>query len=265
MSILLDALRKSEAQRHLGAPPTLQTPEHTEASSPTGGKTWIPVLMAMLAAVLITWMGLAQFWTPEMVSGPALPATEGASADGSNSSAVSATPDPAGKATQPTGSAVRNFRSDRSQTGAQPAPEGKSAEPEERVGTLAGTPVKSFAGEALDTNIVTESGSRHEGSTGAAVPSQGEAVADAARNVRLEPYIAEPLSYWQIPQSVREGMPQLRITVLVYAEKPEDRFLLVNGERLREQDELTSDLQLEEIQRDRGIFRYRNYRFYVKN
>jgi len=32
-----------------------------------------------------------------------------------------------------------------------------------------------------------------------------------------------------MPQSLRDSMPPLHITVLVYAEKPSDRFLLING------------------------------------
>ena len=52
--------------------------------------------------------------------------------------------------------------------------------------------------------------------------------------------------------------------MLVYAEKPEDRFLLINGQRLVEKEELTAGVVLEEIRRDGAVFRYRNYRFLVK-
>jgi hypothetical protein len=60
-------------------------------------------------------------------------------------------------------------------------------------------------------------------------------------------------------------MPELHITVLVYAENPQDRFLLINGERLREKEEVSEGLVLEEILRDHAIFSYRNYRFQVKS
>jgi general secretion pathway protein B len=64
---------------------------------------------------------------------------------------------------------------------------------------------------------------------------------------------------------MRDGLPDLRISVLVYAELPENRFVLMNGERLREGQELPNGLLLEEIRRDRAIFNYRNYRFYLKS
>lgn len=74
-----------------------------------------------------------------------------------------------------------------------------------------------------------------------------------------------PISYWSLPQSVRNALPEFRITVLVYAEQPADRFVLMNGERYREQDAPESGLILEEIRREGVIFTYRNYRFLVSN
>ena len=41
-------------------------------------------------------------------------------------------------------------------------------------------------------------------------------------------------------------MPEIRITVMVYADEPADRFMLVNGQRLREKDSLEG-MELEEI------------------
>ena len=77
--------------------------------------------------------------------------------------------------------------------------------------------------------------------------------------------MTEPISYWQLPQSVRDSLGELRVSVLVYAENPQDRFLLVNGQRLREQESLEDGLLLLEIQRDRAIFSYRDYRFQLKS
>jgi general secretion pathway protein B len=64
---------------------------------------------------------------------------------------------------------------------------------------------------------------------------------------------------------MREGLPDLRISVLVFAEQPENRFVLLNGERLREGEEMPNGLLLEEVRRDRAIFVYRDYRFYLKS
>ena len=80
----------------------------------------------------------------------------------------------------------------------------------------------------------------------------------------LKPHIAEPISYWELPQGVRDTLPEIKITVLVFAEEPENRFLLTNGQRLVEKDELDDGLVLDEIRRDGAIFMYRKYRFLVK-
>jgi hypothetical protein len=60
-------------------------------------------------------------------------------------------------------------------------------------------------------------------------------------------------------------MPEFKITVLVFAESAEDRFLLMNGERLREGDEVEGGVVLEEIRRDGAVFSYRQTRFLVKS
>jgi hypothetical protein len=93
-------------------------------------------------------------------------------------------------------------------------------------------------------------------------PDEDEDKEVATRRVR--PHIAEPISYWELPQGVRDGMPEIRITVLVFAEDPEDRFLLSNGQRFEEKDEVDSGLVLDEIRRDGAVFKYRKYRFLVK-
>jgi hypothetical protein len=52
--------------------------------------------------------------------------------------------------------------------------------------------------------------------------------------------------------------------VLVYAESPEDRFVLVGGQRLVEKDEVDTGVVLDEIRRDGAVFLFRSYRFLVK-
>ena len=87
----------------------------------------------------------------------------------------------------------------------------------------------------------------------------------AERSSRLQPHEPEPISFWEVPQSLRDDMPEFKINVLVYAEKPEDRFLLINGLRLKEHNELSDGVVLDEIRPDGAVFRYRKYSFLVKN
>jgi general secretion pathway protein B len=97
-----------------------------------------------------------------------------------------------------------------------------------------------------------------------AAPEQAPAETAAPAKAAPEPRVAEPISYWELPQSVREELPELHITVLVFAERPEDRFVLVGGQRMGERHDVGGGLVLEEIRRDGAIFSYRKYRFLVK-
>jgi general secretion pathway protein B len=94
------------------------------------------------------------------------------------------------------------------------------------------------------------------------VPPEEPASAPGAAE---EPSLAtEPISFWELPQGIRDDLPEMRITVLVYAESPEDRFLLMGGQRMVEKDEYQEGIVLEEIRRDGAVFLYRKYRFLVK-
>lgn len=272
MSILLDALRKSEEQRRLGATPTLQTPERALDLAHHEQRHWIPVVMMALAAVAIAWLGAVQFRHPEPVPAPA--AVESLATDvplraettraDHDKLAVSAEVPPA---TTP----VKDFIAEPEAPVAPQAADSPGVAAQNARAGPGGRRVRSESTVSLVSAATSE-----ESATPEVVVAVEEPIAAlvedlstsdvAARPDRdqLEPYAAEPISYWQIPQSLRESMPEMRITVLVYAENPQDRFLLINGKRLREKDEVSDGLVVEEIQRDRAIFTFRDYRFQLK-
>jgi general secretion pathway protein B len=119
------------------------------------------------------------------------------------------------------------------------------------------------AAETVETSVVeTTTVPAANSSPPEAAASPAEQTAD--RHAGLEPHVSEPISYWELPQGIRDDLPEIRITVLVYAEQPNDRFLLSNGQRLVEKDQLDGGLVLDEIRKDGAVFLYRNYRFLVK-
>jgi general secretion pathway protein B len=85
-----------------------------------------------------------------------------------------------------------------------------------------------------------------------------------SRPARPPAAATEPITFWELPQGIRDSLPDLRITVLVFAERPEDRFVLIGGQRRVENDQIQDGLLLEEIRREGAVFTYRNYRFLVK-
>jgi len=65
MSILLDALKKSETQRQLGKTPTIHTAVEAPDAARATEQQWIPLSMLALSAVAIAWFGWQQFREPE--------------------------------------------------------------------------------------------------------------------------------------------------------------------------------------------------------
>ena len=63
---------------------------------------------------------------------------------------------------------------------------------------------------------------------------------------------------------IRNGIPEIKFRVLVSAEQPDQRFVLIGGERMSEGDELPSGPKIEEIRRNGVIFSYRLYQFLVE-
>ncbi|HEY7906995.1 MAG TPA: general secretion pathway protein GspB [Wenzhouxiangella sp.] len=75
------------------------------------------------------------------------------------------------------------------------------------------------------------------------------------------PQAADYLYQWELPLSVRQSLPPLNLLVHVYSEKPQERFVLINGTRFREGDELSPGVRLAEIRPQGALVDFRDYRF----
>jgi general secretion pathway protein B len=267
MSILLDALKKSEAQRQLGKTPTLETPVAKEESAAGDSRIWIPVTMLLLTGGLIWWIGAAQYHRADPATAESV-ATSAVSEQAVKAQQVEAAipvPQQGDHAERSAKTPVMNFSQGKPQQAASGAPGADSAVQAGKKADMPSRTAQSDAAEqatpAADETLAAASATAlPSGNThpGAAETKQGQ-------TDRLEPFVAPSIGYWQVPQSVRQDLPEMHITVLVYAQTPQDRFLLINGQRLREQEALSDGLVLEEIQRDRAIFTYRSYRFHLRN
>jgi general secretion pathway protein B len=58
-----------------------------------------------------------------------------------------------------------------------------------------------------------------------------------------------------------DGLPKLSLSFLVYSKNPPDRMVSINGRMVREGQEVSAGLKLEEIAPDGVIFNYKGYRF----
>jgi general secretion pathway protein B len=253
MSILLEALKKSEQQRQLGQTPTLQTSVEDQAQSSVSLNHWIPLSLLALSACVMAWFGWQQFRVPELGDSPAVEVavveaevesqprtmTEWFQSRGEGKEEQVARENDKARLNQ----SFNEFTADNDAAEAVP-PTSDQIPAAELSSTSQAEPGLEVEPEVLETR-----------------PRQSRAESGQSR---LEPHISEPISYWELPQGIRDNLPEIKITVLVYSDKPGDRFLLTNGQRMAEKDELQNGVVLDEIRRDGAVFLYRKYRFLVK-
>lgn len=68
----------------------------------------------------------------------------------------------------------------------------------------------------------------------------------------------------QLPRT-REQIGPLEMSMLVYSADPAKRFALINGQRMREGEELTAGIKLVEIRRDECVFAANGQQFVLRN
>lgn len=69
--------------------------------------------------------------------------------------------------------------------------------------------------------------------------------------------------YWQLPYNVRKELPELKMSMHVYSATPAQRFVVLNGNRQVEGDELGGDVHVTEIRSDGVVLTYHGQRFIV--
>lgn len=255
MSILLEALKKSEQSRKLGETPTLGTPVESVSASEGPAGNLVPGLLIVLSAIVMAWFGWQQYTAPEPVDAAAEPAV--ASTREEPAPVVSKAKD--SRPRTPT----ENYQAPAdSPPGSQSVDSGNNATEAQKLQQS----VEQFVAEqdSEAEPATTEPDITADAEDAMEQLAQAQEPEVQSDDPGLAPHIAEPISYWELPQGVRDDLPEIRISVLVYAEKPADRFLLSNGQRLVENDELDGGVVLEEIRRDGAVFTYRKYRFLVK-
>jgi general secretion pathway protein B len=201
MSYILDALRKSDAQRRLGTPPALVTPQPA-AIAPVRSRT-LPY--GLLAAVLLAAGIVIGAWRPWQAEERPVVAADTAAVKPAApvQSAPLAPPAP------PVAPA--------------PAPLAKPAQVREQ-------PRKAVA----------------------AIPKK--AAAPAAPAVEVVPFS-------DLPISVQQEIPPLSITAHAFSPIVRDRLIGINDRVLREGEQVTPSLLLEQITPDGMIMSYKGYRF----
>jgi general secretion pathway protein B len=282
MSILLDALKKSEEQRRLGQTPSIHSGDRPAQPDRPARSAWISASMAVIALGVMIWFGLEQYDQPagsgtvnENASAqPSAGELAGAPADTGQQERAAVTENAAGmqdreRARTP----VESFSSPRPDPAVAAGPAAAAESPNEGLaGAVAGfEPPNDELSEGTSADVSVDAVRDTRDVAAALVPAEPAASRSQQPSGRTEPGSesesrarnSAPISYWALPQGIRNELPDLRITVMVYAADPSARFILVNGQRLVEGDPLQEGLVLREVRREGAIFTYRNYRFLV--
>jgi len=302
MSLLLDALKKSEAQRRRGTTPTIDLTRTPPSGSPRRpGARWLLVLstcVLLVAAAPWLWPPLSD-WIEARQDGSdevaALAENAAASAAGSESESRSEEqtgvrtkqmdPAPVAGAASPRRVAAVDSglagRPDETAT-----PERTSGDSQKASGDSRGSPAAIVsntddgAGPDNAPAEPKEAVAASDSEAGASMQElrrvvqarkqqqQGRASAPPEPPAKASRPVNEAsanfIRPWELPQVKRAEFPELKLTVHFYAERAADRFVLINGERYREGQRVGPETMLAEIRQRGAVVEFGTYRVLIE-
>lgn len=295
MSLILEALKKSEARRRLGAAPTLGTP----ITTPARRRHLLPYFVIVLAifAGAIAWL-LHLHQAPSSPT-PNVPAARHASAQAAATHATRAVSGPADRRpvqsaanpASPRRVAAASARRDESKTRSPrvapslsrlPMWQAAKRKSDARRANIARTaaavpatqphaapkppramPQAKPAAHAQPSRMVASTGNRHTAPPPQPAPEHDKPAVKtvpAAATATIAGNGAPP--YYKLPYAVRKALPALKLSMHVYAHDPESRFVILNDTRMIEGDKTSDDLTLEKIVPGGVILEFQGHQFF---
>jgi general secretion pathway protein B len=231
MSYILDALKKSDRQRNLGAPPTLQVAQLTMSAPKRPSWFYYGLLAAVLLVAGIV-IGLLRPW--QAVQPP-----------------IAAEPD----------AAISPIPLSH-----QAASAPLAATPEKRSEAAEEFPAPKLlrAGQAVPADVVMKSSNPAPVSSaapGATMPIPEKTKPEEPAGLGGVAQVQEAIPLNELPPQIQREIPAMTVQLHSYSSKPSERFVYINSIKLREDESLMSGLRLEQITPDGMIFSYKGYRF----
>jgi general secretion pathway protein B len=286
MSLILEALKKSEANRRLGQAPDLGTP-FTPARRGRNPLWALTVIILCLGTGLWWWFGRSPPAPVPATPEPALaaaPAPVRATAPTQNHDATQ-------QQDQRIFNAARR-REANAQTSAAPNKDEQiwvAAQRHDAPGQLeTGRMAKRFARKGpahppvAATPPMTTAAPPPQRHPEVAPPPQPQPHPDAAPPPQPHPEAAAPPqrhpettappppgtpkldvpAYYDLPFATRKALPQLSLSMHVYAADPKQRFVILDGTRMVEGDTTTDSVTLREIRPDGVVLEFQGQRFF---
>lgn len=231
MSYILDALKKSDQQRQLGATPTLQAAQVTVAAT----KRPMFIYYGLLAVVLLgagIMIGRLRPWQPEQPP----PVTEPVAAISPISISQQAASAPLTAPPEMPSKTAQEFPAENLTRAGQPVPVAGAMQPNNPALVNSGTP--GAAAPIPDKSM----------------PEKSASLAGVAQEQK-----AMPLD--ELPPPIQREIPAMTVQLHSYSSNPSERLVYINSSRMREGESLMPGLRLEQITPDGMIFSYKGYRF----
>lgn len=298
MSLLLDALKKSEAQRRRGKAPAIDlasTPPSGDRRRP--GLRWLAVLLVIVVLVLVATAPWLWPQISNLIERRQVADTEAGDPDRDvteRTAPVAATGQPDSDSSPSSGSnqAASPSPTAEPRRAAEPAPVAGAANERLAASTEAGAesrPTDSGSQDTMPADERTDSSTSGHVESGAESaprrvqqeqqPQPAGAQAQSRQAQELEPESApepkpepepepEPrdnfIRPWELPQAQRTEFPDLDLTVHFFSNQPADRFVLINGERYTEGELVEPGTRLAEIRRRGAVVEYGSYRVLIE-
>lgn len=160
------------------------------------------------------------------------------------------------------------------------SPQARRVEPPRTEGSTPGDsqppapgPKSSDPGKGMDSRRSTAktgstTASKAPQAAGSGHPSAVAGPKDSGLLEDLKPLISETRpsrkepDYRHVPASLKEAIPKITLSFLVYSERPAERKVTINGKVLREGDQVSDGLKLESITQEGAILSYKGFRFH---
>jgi general secretion pathway protein B len=276
MSYILEALKKSQAERQLGALPTIHAPSlHGEVAAAPGAawKKPLPLAVMAMAAVIVAllalvWRQPATTAAPVGAASSATPAAAGAvGAPVATAATAAATASIAPAVAEHAGLAAPA-------TAGAPNPGLAASAPAVAVPSAAAQPVAMPppAIEALETRKPLKTAAAPastERPESARKPAPPAAAADGAHPQPSPPVAvaAAPddvaTSVRELPEPIQRAIPPIAVGGYIYSKNPADRLLLIDKVLRHEGEEVAAGLVLEKLLPKAAVFNYKGYRYRV--
>ena len=234
MSYILEALKKADQERGIGAVPNLATPQEFERPQPRSYR-WLWVVVALLLVnVLLVAMLLKD--------------------RGAEVAATTQAPLERQRPLTGVQSAPAIQQSSEVAIGEAPTPE--KTVPPENVRIPSAGELVVLPEPANMQNSRSPLQSEEE------LPEKQSDGRMDARTTAKD--ISQLPSWYELPQEFRNRLDLPRLDLHVYSDEPRDRFILVNLKKYREGERLESGLVLEEVLPDGMVMSYQGERFLVE-